>query len=143
MKAELRDKLAGTLSTEGVSFWRWYCQGMGLLALGAFTESLDAFGRIILGPADDGRSWTPSGRTEYGLACVGAGLAFLGLNHKGSGEAILDEAMGARFYTRGVRNSYFGPEINIVYEGDEPFGVSGREVELVRAARKLLVSSNI
>jgi tetratricopeptide (TPR) repeat protein len=138
----LQDELSGPgpLSSDGVSFWRWYQKAMGLLALGCVEESLKCFDHVISGVADDGLVWDPKGRTEYGLACLGKGLALIELDRRAEAAKVLDLALDARFYPMGVRNSYLTltpGKIRIDKTDVTDLGKYGREIAAVRQARSL------
>jgi len=110
---------------------------MGLLALGCFEDSLACFDRVLLPSADDGDVWDAQGRTEYGPACLGKGLALLGLGRKTEAAAILQVAMMASFYPLGFRGSYLGQvpgRISLDKKDILEYGTKGSEISLVRSA---------
>lgn len=136
----LHGKLSKSLSSEGVSFYRWYQKGMGLLALGCYKESVACFDRIISPSADDGRAWDVRGRTEYGPACLGKGLALLELSRKSEAEEILSKAMEACFYPLGFRGSYIGQVPGRIQLGERDileYGTKGSQISVVLCAREL------
>jgi serine/threonine protein kinase len=137
---DLRDRLSKSLSSDGVSFYRWYQKGMGLLALGCYGEALACFDHIISPSADDGRTWDVRGRTEYGPACLGKGLALLELGRKSEAEEILSKAMEACFYPLGFRGSYIGQvpgRIQLDERDVLEYGTKGSQISVVRCAKEL------
>jgi len=131
-----RRNLSSTLSSEGFTFQEWYRRGMGLMVLGCFEDSLLCFERVISGVADDGLAWDPKGRTEYGPACLGKGLALIQLGRAPEAAVALGKCMTASFYPGGIEDSYLG---NVTIHGGDDREVrrQGFEIEAVRRAVQL------
>jgi len=142
---EIERKVGGPLTSEGISFYDWYRKGTGLLTIGCFKEAVRCFERVLIGTSDDGVQWDPRGRTEYGLACLGIGLALLEIGLRTEAENALDEAMRASFYPVGVRDSYLGSGVTINVKDERKdvseIGVRGSEIEMIRRARALCANA--